>query len=420
MLPGDPRLHALLVFILVSSQAFFTVLAIRNLRYSASTIRSETAFLTDDLGFEDPDRVIHYNRAKTALSHLQSWLGLGALLLVLYTGLLTSIVEWIEAFSLGPVIGGITFFVGLSVALTVFSLPFDVVDTFVIEELFEFNQQTPRLFVRDAIVGLALSVVLAAVVVGAILAFIEAVPTWWWLAGTAFFLVFAVGMQVIYPRVIAPLFNDFEPIESGELRDGVEDVFERAGFRCEELFTMDASRRSSHVNAYFVGFGRTKRVVLFDTLVDRMGLPEIQSVLAHELAHWKRNHVWKRLGVSAIRIAVLLFVLWAILQSTAVYSLFALPTAATYAGLFVALLFVTPLLQLTAPLTNRVSLAHEREADRFAVQVMDDPEPMAAALADLASENLANPFPDPLYAAFHYSHPPIPERIRRIRETGAE
>ena len=416
MITGDPRLHAVLIALLVGTQAFFTALAIRNLGHSRQMIDIERDWVSDELGIDDPDAVIDYNRAKAGFSQLQSWVGLGFLLLILYAGVFTAAVEAVETVQLGPIGGGILFFVGAVIALQIYSTPFDLVHTFVIEEQFGFNNQTPRLWLRDSIIGLTISIVFTAVLIGVLLAAIEWLSTWWWLAGTALFLGFALVMQVLYPRVIAPLFNEFERIESGELREGIESVFDRAGFRCEELYTMDASRRSSHLNAYFVGFGRTKRVVLFDTLVDRLSLAEIQSVLAHELAHWRRNHIWKQLSASTVRIGVVLFVLWWLMTQPWLYELFAIPENAPYAALVIGLLFVGPLSDLTAPLENRLSLAHEREADDFAVDVMGDGEPMAAALAGLAAENLANPFPDPLYAAFHYSHPPIPERIRRIRQ----
>ncbi len=418
MVPGDLRLHVLLVLLLVGSQAFFTALAIRNVRHSASTIRAEADWLERELGVDDPEAVIDYTRAKTGLSLLQSWIGLAFLLIFLYAGIITAAVRVLEATGFGPIFAGTVFFVGLAILAQLYTLPFDAVDTFVIEELFDFNTQTPTLWLRDAVLGLAIGMAILTVLVAALLAFVEWLPAWWWLAGAAFFVAFGIVMQIVYPRVIAPLFNDFEPIEEGELRDGVEDVFDRAGFRCDELYTMDASRRSTHLNAYFVGFGRSKRVVLFDTLTEQLDLREIQSVLAHELAHWQRWHVWKRLGASSVRIAAALFILWWLIGHAWLYELFAVPEVA-YAGLFIGVLFVSPLLNLSAPLENRLSLAHEREADRYAVDVMNDGEPMVNALARLASENLANPFPDPLYAAFHYTHPPIPERIRRIRDAEA-
>ena len=191
-------------------------------------------------------------------------------------------------------------------------------------------------------------------------------------------------------------------------------MFERAGFEVSEIYTMDASRRSSRLNAYFVGFGRAKRVVLFDTLIEKLERPQIESVLAHELAHWKKGHIWKLIGASAIQVGVVLVALGYLVSTEWVYDLFALPAEASYAGLFVSLLFVFPVLELSSPIVNRLSLAHEREADAFAVEVMGEGEPMVEALATLARENLANPFPHPWYAAFNHSHPPVPERMRYI------
>ncbi|MFC7057753.1 M48 family metalloprotease [Halovenus salina] len=168
-----------------------------------------------------------------------------------------------------------------------------------------------------------------------------------------------------------------------------------------------------------MGFGRAKRVVLFDTLVEKLDGPEVEGVLAHELAHWKRNHVWKRTGATALQLGVVLAAVGYLLSTEWLYELFELPEV-SYAGLFVAVLFVMPLLELTAPIVNKLSLAHEREADSFAVDVMGEGEPMVGALSNLAGENLSNPFPHPWYAAFNHQHPPIPERIRLIQEEADE
>ncbi|PSP27047.1 peptidase M48 [Halobacteriales archaeon QH_2_65_14] len=407
--------HAVLLALLVGTTALSTVLSILNVRHGAREMWDHEEWLAERLDIQDPREVIDYARATTGLSLLQSWVSLVLLLGALYTGVITAAVDVLHDTGLHPAIQGVAFFLGLLVVQRIVAAPFDLYSTFVVDEQFEFNEQTPRLWVRDQLVGLLIGVVIVGALVGALLALVETLATAYWVAGGWLLIVaFMLVMQVVYPRVIAPLFNDFEPIDEGDLRDRVEAVFERAGFEAEEIYTMDASRRSSRLNAYFIGFGRAKRVVLFDTLVEKLEGPQIEGVLAHELAHWKRNHVWKRLGAFAVQMGIVLGVLGYLLSTGWLYDLFALPAEASYVGLFVGLLFVGPLLELSAPLVNRLSLAHEREADAFAVDVMGDGEPMVGALSRLAQENLANPFPHPWYAAFNHQHPPIPERIRFI------
>ena len=405
--------HVAFVLLLVGTQAFFTGLAVLNVRYADRLVDQKQTWLAETLGVDDTDELQAYHRLTTAFSELQSWIGLLALLGVLYAGGLAWAVELLAATGWSTVLQGIVFFVGLVVSLQLFSIPFSVVSTFGIEEIFDFNQQTPTLFVRDQLVSLVISVVFTAVLGGAILAFITVLPTLWPLAAWLLFVAFSLVMQILYPRVIAPLFNEFEPVESGELREAVEDVFERAGFETSNIYTMDASKRSSQLNAYFIGFGRTKRVVLFDTLVDSMKIPELQSVLAHELAHWKEAHIWKQFASSAVRMAIVFGILGVLVAWEPLYAAFGIPETATYAGLLLGVLIVGSILQFSAPLANKLSLQHEREADAYAAEVMGS-QPMIDALGRLATENLANPFPHPWYATFHYSHPPIPERIRLL------
>ncbi|MFW6449039.1 MAG: M48 family metallopeptidase [Halobacteriota archaeon] len=412
--------HVALVALLVGTQSFFTALAVQNLRHSAAAVDRERDWLEEELGIEDAGRLHDYHRLTTGLGQLRSWLGLGVLLLGLYSGAYADAVATVDGLGLGAVAEGVVFLLGLSVAVAVFSLPFDVVDTFVVDELFDFNRQGVRLWLRDTAVSLAVGGVITTVLAAAVLAFVALLGPWWWVAGWLFFVAFALAMNVLYPRVIAPLFNEFVPVEAGELREAVQGVFERAGFECEQVYTMDASRRSSRVNAYFVGFGRTKRVVLFDTLVDRLDLEAVQSVLAHELAHWQRAHVWKLLAGESLRMLALFAALGYLVGADWVYAMFDLDASFVAAGLVLGLVWLAPLTAWTSPLSNRLSLRFEREADRFAVEVMGSGDGLIDALADLARENLANPFPHPWYEAFHYSHPPVPERIRAIRERDAE
>ncbi len=407
--------HALFLLVLVGTTAFFTVLSALNLRHGRRTLERESDWVAGRLGLEETDRVIAYQRATTVLSRLQTWVVLALVLAALYSGAVATVVERLEALGYGPIATGTAFFVAAVVGLRLVSVLFDAYETFVIEERFGFNEGTLALFVRDLLVGTVLAAGFTAVLAAAVLWVVRRLPTYWPLAATALFAAVSLAMLVLYPRVIAPLFNDFEPVESGELRAAVERVFDRAGFTCDDVYVMDASKRSSHSNAYFVGFGRTKRVVLFDTLVDQMEFAEIEAVLAHELAHWKRGHVWKGFAAGVVRIGATLAVLWYLLETPWLYGMFALPET-TYVGLAVGALWLQPVAKLTRPLENRLSLSHEREADTFATDVMGDGEPLVDALCRLTAENLSNPFPHPLYATFHYTHPPIPDRIRYIRE----
>jgi STE24 endopeptidase len=405
--------HVAFVALLVGTELFFSGLSVLNLRYGERTVREERSWVEETLGVEDVERLNDYHRARTGLSLLESWVSLGALLLVLYSGLFREAVLAVEGLGLGPVVSGVAFLVGGLLAIQTLSWPFELVDTFVVDEIFGFNERSPGLWLRDQVLSLAITAVIAGALSAVLLALVGATDLWW-LAFWGVFVAFSLAMQVVYPRVIAPLFYEFDPVE-GELRAAVDEVFERAGFSCEQVYEMDASTRSSRSNAYFVGFGRTKRVVLFDTLLEGTTREQVQAVLAHELAHWKKAHVWKRMAAGFLQMGVVLGVAGVLVESGWLYAMFGVPAGATYAGLVLAVLWIAPLLRWSAPIQNRVSLKHEREADAFAADVADG-EAMVGALAALSRDNLANPFPHPWYETFHASHPPVPERIRYIRE----
>ncbi|WP_242492827.1 M48 family metallopeptidase, partial [Halogeometricum borinquense] len=376
-----------LIVLLAGTELLFTGLDVLNLKHGARAIRESESWVRESLDVDDPDRMLAYQRQKTTLSRIQSWLGVVLVLAVVVSGLFGDVVGMLTETGRSTVLQGVGLLIGAVVLSRLFGAPFDLYETFVVEERFGFNNQTLGLWVRDFVIGLVISVAFSAVIGGVVLAAVERLPTLWPVAGWAIVVGFSLLMMVVYPRFIAPLFNDFDPIESGALRDAVDDVFDRAGFECEQVYEMDASRRSSHSNAYFVGFGETKRVVLFDTLVEQMDHDSVQAVLAHELAHWKRGHIWKQLGASAVQMGVVFGFLWWVTTSQWVYEAFALPTV-TYAALAIGLLYAGPMLSLLSPLTNRLSLAHEREADDFAAQTMGESESMTRALTTLAGENL--------------------------------
>jgi STE24 endopeptidase len=406
-----------LVVLLVGTEAFFTVLSILNLRHEEAAVREEGAWVRAELGIDDVDELLDYNRATTGMGLLTQWITLGALVLVLFSGVFGDAVTAVEATGWPLLARSALFFGGAILAMRLFDVPFDLVNTFVVEEIFGFNQQSVGLWARDQVLGTVLSLAIAVPLLTAVVWFVATVA-YWPVYGWGLFVGFVLALQVLKPRVIDPLFYEFTKVETGELREAVDEVFDRAGFDCEQVYEMDYSSRSSHSSAYFVGFGRTKRVVLFDTLVAEMSVPEIQSVLAHELAHWKNGHIWKFVGLAAVRFGVVFAVLGYLVGADWLYAAFAMPETA-YAGLALAFLWVAPFQRLTSPLDNFLSLQYEREADAFAAETIGGAT-MADALANLAAENLASLFPHPWYETFHYDHPPIPERMRRVRQIDGE
>lgn len=409
---ADLLLAAVFVALLVGTEAFFSLLEVLNLRHEATAVEREADWIRAELDVDDPQEIVDYHRAKTGVALLRQWVILALVLVVLFTGVFADAVAVLQSLGVSPLLEGGLFVAGALIAYRLAGVPFALVETFVVEEIFGFNQQSPRLWLRDFLVGTALAVVLAVPLAVAIFWAVDAITSWP-VAAWVIVMGFQLGLLVLKPRVIDPLFYDFERLDAGDLREAVDEVFERAGFACDQVYEMDYSTRSSHSNAYFVGFGRTKRVVLFDTLIENMDRREIQGVLAHELAHWKRGHIWKFVALAGIELALVLALLWGLVETGVATAPLTVPTT-TYATLTVALLWVVPLSRLLSPVQNYFSLRYEREADAFAAETVGG-EPMADALANLAGENLSTLFPHRLYETFHYSHPPIPERMRELR-----
>lgn len=310
---------------------------------------------------------------------------------------------------------GVVFFVGLGVLSSVIGLPLSIYATFVVEARYGFNRTTPKLFFVDWLKGLLLGAVLTSALAGGALGLVYAAPTLYWLWAWLFFCGMSVFLILISPVVIEPLFFQFKPLSSEELANDARALAERVGVKLERVLEIDASKRSSHSNAYFTGLGRVKRVVLFDTLLSRMSRSEILAVLAHELGHWKLGHVLKRLLVTQ---AVALLAIYVASRAIAWPGLPALVGQGelSFAARAVVLAFLASIGGFfVTPLSALWSRKHEREADEFARELTGQPRELANALLKLARDNLSNLHPHPLYAAFYYSHPPVIERVRRLR-----
>jgi STE24 endopeptidase len=296
-------------------------------------------------------------------------------------------------------------------------LPFDLYSTFRIEQRYGFNRITPRLYLIDMAKGLLLAVLIGLPIAAAVLWIMGATGPWWWLWAWGAWMAFNLAALVVYPTLIAPLFNTFKPLADASLRDRVQALMARSGFAAKGLFVMDGSRRSAHANAYFTGFGGAKRVVFFDTLLQKLAPVEVEAVLAHELGHFRHRHVAKRIAAMfAISLAAFALLGWLKTQSWFYLGLGVEPAlhAANDAVALLLFLMITPVFGFfVSPLIAAISRRHEFEADAYACSHADGAA-LAAALLKLHEDNAATLTPDPWYVRFYYSHPPATERLAAL------
>ena len=336
------------------------------------------------------------------------------LLAILLSGFLPWLSETVSRWQLGFIVQGLAFFAVLAIISNLSHIPFGLYSTFVIEDRYGFNTRTLKLWFSDWIKSIAISAILSGFLLCLLLALLYYVRNTWWLWAWMGIGVFELIILWLYPVVIAPLFNKFEPISNEELRDRIVSLMGKAGLRVRGVFQMDAGKRSKHTNAYFTGIGRTKRIVLFDTLLASHPEEEIISVLAHEAGHWKKKHVLKQLVVMEILSLIGLYLVAKLLHWPFMYQTFGFGEPVAYVGLFLVGTLMSPLGYFARPVGSAISRKFEREADDAAVTLMGTAKPMGDALRRLAAENLANLVPHPFYAWFYYSHPAPVERISRL------
>lgn len=314
---------------------------------------------------------------------------------------------------------GLLFFLPLLVADLLLDMPFSLYGNFRIENRYGFNRMTPRLWLTDQLKTLFLSIVLGGIVIAAALGLVAWSPSAWWLAVWAFFLVFSLFLMYISPYVIEPLFFKFHPVRHPDLEAGIRDLMQRAGLTVSKVQQVDASRRSRHSNAYFTGIGKVKRIVLFDTLLEQMTPPEILAVLAHEIGHWKLRHILKRIILTEALALAALFVAARLLRWPGLPELVGLEGASFPARALILAFIASIVVFPFTPIASALSRRDEWQADEYACEQTGRPEDLDSALVKLARDNLANLHPHPLYAKFYYSHPPVVDRIRRLRERAA-
>lgn len=372
-------------------------------------------------GAVDPEvlrRTSAYTLAQSRLGLVESLFGAALTVAFLFGDLLPIYDRWIGSLSPSFVVPGLIFFLGLQLAQTLLDIPFSLYRNFVLEARFGFNVMSGRLWLTDRVKSTLLSLVLMGLLTAGALTIIQASPERWWLWVWGFVALVTLFLMYLSPYVIEPLFYKFEPVRDEELKGRIEVLMAKAGLQVSRVQQVDASRRSRHSNAYFTGIGRVKRIVLFDTLLAQMSADEILAILAHEAGHWKKGHIRRRLWSAELLSLAAFFLAWWLLGWGGLPQLLGLEQASFFAQV-VILGFLGSLVSFPlTPLGSWLSRRHERQADRFAVELTGEPVALASALVKLGKENLANLHPHPLYAWFHYSHPPVVERVRVLRLAG--
>jgi STE24 endopeptidase len=357
-----------------------------------------------------------YLRANTRFGLVSSTFTLIILLAFWFLGGFNYLNELVQSWHFIPIISGL-FYIGiLMFAYSLVTLPFSIYATFVIEQRFGFNRTTPRLFIMDRIKSLGLSLVLGAPLLLGILALFEYTGRYAWLYCWGAVTMFSLFMQYVTPTWIMPLFNKFKPMEAGELKDAILKYAASVRFPVKNVFVMDGSKRSTKSNAFFTGFGKNKRIALFDTLIAQQSTPEMVAVLAHEIGHYKKKHVLQGTIISIAHTGVLLFLLSFMLYNPSLYEAFYMTQTPIYASFIFFGLLYTPVEMLLSVLLQLISRKHEYEADRFAAETTDQPDSLIGALKKLSANNLSNLTPHPFYVFLNYSHPPLLQRMQAIQQ----
>jgi STE24 endopeptidase len=359
-------------------------------------------------------RISDYTLENSRFGLIESVFDNIVLIVFLFGGLLGAYDRWISSLT-GSFLGnGVLFVLVLMAAQTVLGIPFSLYRNFRIENKYGFNTMTAKVWFSDLVKGLAIGSVISTVMVLGALWLVTLSRGLWWLWVWLFFLIVSIFLMYLSPVLIEPLFFKFEPLKVEGLEERIRSLMEKAGLRVSRVFQVDASRRSKHSNAYFTGIGKVKRIVLFDTLLQQMSQEEILAVLAHEVGHWKKKHVLKRIVMTEAMAFCGLFISFLLLRAEWLPGLVGLSDASFYARVVILGFLSSIVMFPLTPLWSFLSRRDERESDRFAVELTGGAGAMASALVKLSKENLSNLHPHPLYAAFYYSHPPVVERVRSL------
>lgn len=358
----------------------------------------------------------NYTRENIRFATIQSVFSfIFTLLFILYGGF-NYIDEFVREYTNHPIFGGL-FFVGvLFIMQDILSMPFSIYQTFRIEKKYGFNKMTPGLYISDKIKGYLITIILGSLVMGSILYIFEFLGNLAWLVAWAIMTILTFILPSLYINFIAPLFNKFTPLEDGELKDKLTNYARKVSFPLKGIFVMDGSKRSTHSNAYFTGFGKSKRIVLFDTLMEVHESDELLGIIAHEVGHYKKKHILKGMIISIIHMGVLLYLMSLFINNPQLFSVFQMTHLSVYASLIFFGLLFSPINIILSVVMNFFTRKNEFEADAYAVKTTNNGEAFITGLKNLSSSNLSNLTPHFFTVFLSYSHPPVLERIHHIQD----
>ena len=389
-----------------------TISSLLNMNSITSTIPDGFQEFYDDKKYSKSQQ---YLKDKTKLGLYSSTFSLILTLIVIHFGLFGSLDEFVRSNSTHYIISGLLFFGILFLINDILNIPFSLYSTFVVEEKYGFNKTSIHTFIADKCKGYGLTIVFGSAIMVPVFYFFNTFQNnGWWIAW-ALITAFMIAVQPLFVHVIAPMFNKFTPLEEGDLKTAIEEFANKVGFPIGRIDVMDGSKRSAHSNAYFSGFGKSRRIALFDTLLDKHSTEEIVSVVAHEIGHYKKKHIITGTVLGVIETGIMLFIFNLFMNDSDLFAVFSVDTVSIYCGLVFFSMLYSPISMVTSIFTTAMSRKNEFEADAYALETTQKPEPLISMLKGLSASNLSHLTPHPLMVFLSYSHPPVVDRIAAVQ-----
>jgi STE24 endopeptidase len=355
-----------------------------------------------------------YKKVNDRFGILTSSVSFSVILLMLFLGGFSMVDDWARSITPHPILLVLVFFGILAIASDIINTPFSLYDIFVIEEKFGFNKMTPRTYIFDKMKGWLLGALIGGGILALIVWFYQRTGSMFWIYAWLLTITFTIFMAMFYSSLIVPLFNKQTPLEEGELRDAIKKFTDKVGFKLVNVFVIDGSKRSTKSNAYFTGLGPKKRIVLYDTLINDLSTEEIVAVLAHEIGHYKKRHIYLGLLIGIIQTGLTLFIFSLLISNSSLSAALGGDQPSFHLGLIAFGILYSPISLLTGIMLHQISRHNEYAADRY-VKENGDAEALISALKKLSSKNLSNLTPHPAYVFFHYSHPTLLQRIKALK-----